>query len=474
MLPLSQMQSWFSLLNLVVLQPDEKGHMHTDRIHCPAWWDQVLDLPNANPFIATETFPFLEIFWDDALDWWQQKRQHLCRSGIWAQPLTNGEVLHLEAAAATLNGNPLLLIGPFLFDLDRMQEILQKTRQLHLDHEALERAQAALAASEVRQKRILQALPDRFALCDATAHITQHNHPDFQGQDVAWLTLRDLFGSDLQEHFLNQTQASQTNTWDFDRVIGDQARTFEARTVPMDEKSWLVMVRDVSEVRQLERRKAEFLSIAGHELRTPLTSIKGSLKMVNKAFSAQIPEKVVHMLEIASRNSERLVHLVNDLLDLQRIELATRSFEKSRTHLPQLIKAVVEENQMFAQEFQVNLKWGDLQDCYAVIDPAAINQVLTNLISNGCKFTPAGGSVTLSLKQVANRNVITVADTGPGIPPKYQDRLFQKFAHIPGPSDGHVKGTGLGLSICKAIVDEHMGQITFDSSENGTQFHVTL
>jgi len=478
------LQVSFAPLGLLVARHLGDGLMESVSAPLPQW---SLDLgkPESSRFQLDDAFPFLSVFYDAACAHWQSGSLELLRSGVWEESSLIGDnSFQLDAAAYSFGQESLLLVGPYYFDPSRLQVILQKARELHLDHEALEKSQKALTEAEARQRRILASIPDLYAIFDSRGLVSHHNHKNLPMTQTkaneASITLIQVMGQDVADQVLARVALSEHDqseqVLEVRREVGSACRTYEARLVPMDEAGYMCLLRDVSEARELEQRKAEFLSVAGHELRTPLTAIKGGLKMVSSQFASALPAPVVRLIEIASRNSERLVTLVNDLLDLQRIELSARSFKREPISASALVTRCWEDNQPFAVELGRLLHKGDVaEDATILADADALIQVLTNLISNAVKFSPQGGLVRIGLTCSPGHATFAIYDKGPGIPESHRDRIFQKFARIPGGEKAPMKGTGLGLSIAKAIVDEHMGEIFFETAEGkGSTFFVKL
>jgi PAS domain S-box-containing protein len=238
----------------------------------------------------------------------------------------------------------------------------------------------------------------------------------------------------------------------------------------------VAIVRDASERKRIERLKDEFVSTVSHELRTPLTSIAGSLGLLSGGAAGQLPETVRRLISIAHRNSLRLIRLINEILDLEKIEAGKLTFVRSSIAMPELTAEAIEANHAFAQEYGVNVLLKAEDSTPSVLgDRDRLMQVLTNLLSNAIKFSPRGGNVRVGVGAQQNMVRLTVADDGPGIPAEFRPRMFTKFAQA-DTSDGRNRGgTGLGLAVAKEIVELHGGTLTFDSEiGRGTAFHVDL
>jgi PAS domain S-box-containing protein len=248
------------------------------------------------------------------------------------------------------------------------------------------------------------------------------------------------------------------------------------QTMLLGQRLFVAVVRDITERRALERVKNEFVSTVSHELRTPLTSISGALALMAKGTAGALPDKALGLVAIARSNCDRLVRLINDILDLERIEAGKLVFEFSGVSLKRLLDRAIEENSDYSAKFQVSLELqGDGFDAEVWGDEHRLLQVLTNLISNAVKFSPAGGTVVIAAKRSAGMIHLAVIDQGRGIPDEFKPRIFQKFAQADASDSRQKGGTGLGLSIVKSIVERHGGRIGFDSRWGvGSTFHVEL
>jgi signal transduction histidine kinase len=234
-------------------------------------------------------------------------------------------------------------------------------------------------------------------------------------------------------------------------------------------------MQDITERKEVEKLKDEFISTVSHELRTPLTSIRGSLGLVRGlATSDDMPEKITSLLEIAHNNTERLLHLINDILDISKIESGQLSLSYSRIQLQDFLEQAVINNQHYAEDVDI-IFTDDVGDLQIEADSERLMQIMNNLISNACKFSPKGSKVELGVK-LANHGVeISVRDYGDGIPEKYQAKLFEKFTQADSSNTRNFNGTGLGLSITKALVEKHGGYIGFESEKGrGTRFYFVL
>lgn len=233
---------------------------------------------------------------------------------------------------------------------------------------------------------------------------------------------------------------------------------------------------DLQLQRETNRLKDEFVATVSHELRTPLTSIKGALALLNSGTLGIIPEKAKSMLSIALNNSERLIRLINDILDIEKMEANKLTYDLKTIDLHAFIEQTIETNKHYADDTAVRLEL-DAQSRNLTVnaDPDRLTQAMDNLISNAIKFSPSGGCVTIGVADNGGSARISVSDDGPGIPEEFQDQIFNKFAQADSSNTRKKGGTGLGLCITKAIIEDHGGRIAFETEKGeGTTFYFDL
>jgi PAS domain S-box-containing protein len=238
----------------------------------------------------------------------------------------------------------------------------------------------------------------------------------------------------------------------------------------------LCVIVDVTERKRIERLKDEFVSTVSHELRTPLTSISGSLGLLAGEKAGKLPLSAMRLLGIAKTNCERLVRLVNDILDIEKIESGRLEFRLSRVDVCTLVEQAIEANRGFAESYGVRVRLDSTSGESAVnADPDRLLQVITNLLSNAIKFSPAEAEVLVGVTENGDVVHISVRDHGSGVPVDFRRHIFEKFAQADGTNSRQKGGTGLGLSIVKQIVERLAGNVTFeDAPGGGTIFQVTL
>jgi len=274
------------------------------------------------------------------------------------------------------------------------------------------------------------------------------------------------------------------------RIVG-QRREVEAlhkdgRRIPVDlgisemrigsRRLFIGIIRDLSSRQEIEQLKSGFVSTVSHELRTPLTSISGSLGLLAGGTAGALPAKAARLIDIAKLNCERLVRLINDILDLERAESGRLELRLAAQPLKSIVRQAIEANRAYAQTFGASIELAaDSDDASVLVDRDRLIQVLTNILSNAAKFSPRGAIVAVAIRAELDSVRVSVRDRGPGIAPEFRSRIFQRFAQADS-SDSRAKGgTGLGLSIAKTIVERLGGSIGFDSVPGeDTTFHITL
>jgi len=244
----------------------------------------------------------------------------------------------------------------------------------------------------------------------------------------------------------------------------------------IDTRGLLRAMRYAAERNRLEGLKDEFVSTVSHELRTPLTSISGSLGLLIGNAAGNLPDTVARLVSIAHTNSQRLVRLVNDILDIEKMESGQVVFKLGRVEVRALVEQAIEANRGLAEGYGVRIR---LVDPCAVGDVRAdsdrLAQVITNLLSNAIKFSPARDEVVVAIKKGTDSVRISVRDHGPGISVDFKPHIFARFAQADATNARRKGGTGLGLSIVKQIVDRLGGEVGFDDAlGGGTIFYVEL
>ncbi len=234
--------------------------------------------------------------------------------------------------------------------------------------------------------------------------------------------------------------------------------------------------RDLTNERELERAKEEFVSLASHQLRTPATGAKAFISLLLDGYGGVLTERQREYLEKVEKANERQLEIINEMLDVARIDSGRIMPEMISTDISQLLSEVVEEQRPIVQERRQNLDLTIPSKTHSIIcDPKLIHMALENIINNASKYTHKGGSITVGLRFSKNRVHIRIKDTGVGIALHDQAKIFQRFARIYNPLSVARGGTGLGLYLTRNIIDMHQGQITIDSQQGvGTIFDIDL
>ncbi len=351
-------------------------------------------------------------------------------------------------------------------DVRRANEILIfAQRMAHIGSAEIE-LHGGRAIRTAEYYSILGLAPDTGAE-DVDAIVTAF-HPDDRDK------LRDAMrrmhaGEQVESLELRVLRPDGTIVWvrrDQDFVRGPDGRSEAA----------VVTLLDITEQKRLEVQKDEFLSTVSHELRTPLTSIRGALAMLAAGSFDQSPDKARRMIDVANRNSERLAQLVDDLLDVQRIQAGRMIYDMADVAISPIVNESIEAIRPFAVRYGVEVKL--VNDCPSAMvhgDALRLAQVMANLLSNAIKFSGSGKTVEVHVARKPPWVRITVEDHGQGIPEEFRTRIFQRFAQGDASDSRSRGGSGLGLSIVAAIVAHHKGQVTFETEAGvGTRFHVDL
>jgi len=244
---------------------------------------------------------------------------------------------------------------------------------------------------------------------------------------------------------------------------------------------YIALMRDITDRKRIERMKNEFIATVSHELRTPLTAISGSLRLLGADVLGELPDSVKKMIHVAHNNSDRLLSLVNDLLDIEKLVAGKVRLALEYLVMVELLSRAMEDTTSYAQQFDVTLRL----DCSALVksperylvrgDAKRIIQVLINLISNAVKFSHSGGEVILRMSVEREDLIVSVVDDGVGIADEFRELIFQKFSQADSSTTRDKGGTGLGLAISKEIVEQHGGSIDFESREgHGSRFYFAL
>ena len=331
---------------------------------------------------------------------------------------------------------------------------------------------------EVKHRTIFEAAVVGIVTTDAAGTIVEFNPGaervfGYSSEDVRgarifgllpMLSEESLFGGDIE------TEGRRKDGTSFPVSLAISEMSLDGKRMST------AIVQDITERRRADEMKNEFVSTVSHELRTPLTSIKGALGLARSQKLGALPKPLASMIDIAYRNADRLVRLINDILDIEKIEAGKMEFRMTRIDLASVVESAVEANQGLFEEQQVAMQLTrEVPSAWVDGDPDRLVQVISNLLSNAAKFSRPGDAVRVSVSLQGRVCRVSVADHGSGIPDEFRARIFRKFEQADSTDTRQAGGTGLGLSICKAIVEHHGGTIDFESVPGyGAMFYFDL
>ena len=375
-------------------------------------------------------------------------------------------VVHSRGGIVDEPGSPRVIVGT----------LLDITEQ----HAAL----AAVQQSQELTRRILESAGDAYVQLSADGLVTEWN---VQAEETFGLPRAEATGQPLAALVTGPGQRES-----LERLLGLHSASDEAgqptehfeqpmlhrdgRQFPAEVTAWTTddgakrvfscVIRDVSERHAAERAKNEFVSVVGHELRTPLTSIHGALGLLRAGLLGDLNPRGRQMVDIAAHNTDRLVRLINDILDIERLKSGKVDLELQECDVAVLAERSLEVMRSMADGAGVHLTL-DARPAVHRVDPDRIEQTMTNLLSNAIKFSSAGEEVLLTVRSDAGGLTIQVRDQGRGIPAEDLERIFDRFQQVDGSDARDKGGTGLGLAICRTITDQHGGRIWAESAPGG-------
>jgi len=396
----------------------------------------------------------------------------------------------VQALAKALNG----LVSGLLQrtgELDALNRTLEHRVAQRTD--ALEQALTQVEADRLRLQTIIASAPDAFISIDIDGYVRDWNPAaqrmfGWQLEEVAGRSYIDLLVP--PRYRAGQTAALQALRAD-DTALPRQRfewRLLDRRGAELPVEVTVgsartvygfylgAFVHDISERKRIEQMKTEFISTVSHELRTPMTSINLSLSMLMQGMAGELAPDVRMLIDVACQSSERMIRLVNDMLDMEKIEAGQMDYDIRPQALAPLLQQALDAvlGSATARGVRTAVE-NHVPAAQVLADHDRIIQVLVNLLSNAIKFSPPQGIVTVRVDQAARSVSVSVSDQGKGIPVEFHDRIFQKFAQADSSDTRRREGTGLGLSICKAIIQQHGGDIGFISAPGkGTEFFVEL
>ena len=405
------------------------------------------------------------------------------------QRICSGRPSAFEARRQRKDGRELYVLGSTSPIFEQDGTLIGETT-IARDITEMKLGQLGLAKAERELRILIDSTPALICYIDRDYCFRMVNkaYAEQYGKSAAEMVgrnFRDLFvPAELTqvEHYFQQ--ALQGTLVRYERTsidAGGVARDLVVRYVPnLDGDGSVigvfVLLTDVSELKKLDRMKSEFVSTVSHELRTPLTSIRGSLGLLAAGIAGSLPNEARDLLGIAQKNCERLINLINDILDIEKIESGDMAVELARADLMQLVEDAVKHNVGYAAEREVRLAIVErVAEAPVEVDALRIAQVMANLLSNAAKYTPAHGTVEVMVRRELAGFRVLVKDYGPGISPTFRARLFPRFSQNDASDTRRVGGTGLGLAISKSIIERCGGSIGFESTPgHGATFFFDL
>lgn len=404
------------------------------------------------------------------LDYYDIQCRMRHRAGHWVWVHDRGRVV-----SWTEDGKPLLMSGT------------------HADITDFKRAETALRDQAEHTQAILDNMVDGIITIDRVGNIDSFNPAaehifGYAADEVLGRNVKILMPSpyrDAHDTYLHNYQSSRVA-----RIIGIgrevEGQRKDGSLFPMEltvseisrqgAPFYVGMVRDITERKRVERMKNEFVSTVSHELRTPLTSISGALGLISSGTLGDLSTQAKQMLHIAHKNSQRLTHLINDLLDIEKLAAGKMHFDLQQQALMPVIEQAIEANRPYGTERGVSLVLkAEPAEHKVLVDTYRLIQVLSNLLSNAIKYSPADDTVEIEVQARRDTVRVSVYDRGPGIPPEFQPRIFEKFAQADSSDTRQKGGTGLGLAISKELIGRMGGHIDFATGgERGTVFYFEL
>jgi PAS domain S-box-containing protein len=428
---------------------------------------------------------------------YQEMWNHLSGNGRWVGELLNRRkdgrlwYSYLSITRVTEPGGETAYVG-IARDITPRKELEGELRE-HL--RAIGTARKVADAGATRLRAILESVGEAIIMVDNLGVCVVANHRVSQ---VLGLPLSEIMGRSVFEMRTVATRIFRGGgamewitapgggppieiTTRIVETREEPPRVVHEFSAPVQDEAGRVMgriyvYRDVTKETEVDRMKSEFIATVSHELRTPMTSIKGSLGLLLGGAGGPVPEDARELLLIAQNNTDRLIRLINDILDISRIEAGKMEIRPLPLSVAEAILRATRELEGYAGQRHIDVQLDLPEDLSrAVADSDRLQQVLANLLSNALKFSEPGTAVTVSAGREGSEVWIRVADQGPGIPAGQQQQIFEKFHRVDNASTRRTGGTGLGLAICKAIVEEHGGRIWVESEAGqGSAFTFTL
>ncbi len=385
----------------------------------------------------------------------------------------NGKLKYLESRGeATLDSE-----GKILRVLETIMDVSDRIQ-----------AEKSLQRSEEQLRLITDALPVLIAYIDESQRYIYNNrtYETWYGKPRSTLrgkTIKSVVGKDNYQKMLPYIEtalAGKAVTFESQPIAANGSSYWMSATYIPDldadgqVKGFFSMIDDITERKAVDRMKSEFISIASHEMRTPLTSIHGVVKLLCAGRLGELSDRGKVMADMALRNSDRLTHLVSDILDLERMESGRDEINKTTCESANLIQQAIDTVYSMAKEQEITLK-ANSDSIEFQGDRDRLIQTLINLLSNAIKFSPADSTITVSSQLQGDNILFSVQDKGRGIPTDKLETIFERFQQVDASDSRKKGGTGLGLAICHHIIEQHEGKIWVESTYGkGSTFFFSL
>ena len=432
-------------------------------------------------YTREETLPFYGRSWQFRL-WSNRQFENITQSHqplfiLFGGLLIDSLILILFLILTRSNQRAILLAEQLNHDLIQKSDALEiSNRKLNATNEASSKTLKLLNA-------IYDSSPDVLLTTDLNGRIQSANTAT---QAIFALSPEQCINAELQSHILvnDQRLSFEALCQAVTQSVNEDITSLQQAPLAIhhslihlesdDIYAWLI--RDITKERESENNKRNFISTVSHELRTPLTSIVGSLALLVEKMAPNQDAGTANLLAITRRNSDRLIALINDILDISKIEAGKLEFRISRERLVPCLEEAINVNRHYANQSNLEFNFNHQIDATAAVevDLQRFNQIMSNLLSNAIKFSPPMGKIDIAVKQLSDCYEISVRDYGSGIPAAFQDKIFGKFSQADSSSSRSHSGTGLGLAITKSLVETMGGQIGFDNQQPGTRFYFTL